>query len=355
MIALLLALAADPAIRFVPATDPARVTVVARVPGLPAGPVAAKDGERLLHVVLLTAKGEPAGPPVLGTYTVGGGTLTFVPRFRLTPGERYRATLAHNGTDAHAGYTVPADPPAESPKVAACYPTSDELPANLLKFYIHFSKPMREGPAVFDHIKLLDENGEPVEDPWRRTELWNEDATRLTLWIHPGRIKEGVNLREQLGPVLEPDRRYRLVVTTKLIDAEGAPLGVQFGKVFRTTAAVRTPIDVGEWKTSPPAASTKKLLAVRFPRPLDLALLGRSLSVVDAKGTPVPGRTAVRPGEQTWTFRPDRPWAVGEYAVVVDERLEDVCGNTILRPFDLDLTRPPRKDPPRTVPFRVAD
>ena len=52
---------------------------------------------------------------------------------------------------------------------------------------------------------------------------------------------------------------------------------------------------------------------------------------------------------------PDRPAAVGDYAVVADERLEDVCGNTILRPFDLDLTKPPRKDPPRTVSFRVAD
>jgi len=39
------------------------------------------------------------------------------------------------------------------------------------------------------------------------------DAKRLSLWIHPGRIKNGVNLREELGPVLEPNRKYTLVLS----------------------------------------------------------------------------------------------------------------------------------------------
>src|SRR4051794_11333282 len=129
MLTLILLTLADPAVRFVPSKDPARVSVVARVPGLTAGPLAAKDGERLLRVELLSAKGEPAGPPVLGTYTARGDTLTFEPRFRLTPGERYRATLTHNGKDTRAEYAVPADPPAEAPKVAAVYPTAEVLPA----------------------------------------------------------------------------------------------------------------------------------------------------------------------------------------------------------------------------------
>jgi hypothetical protein len=358
MISLILLTAlADPAptVRFVPGKDPARAAVVARVPGLPAGLLAAKDGERLLRVVLLSAKGEPAGPPVLGTYTARGDTLTFEPRFRLTPGERYRATLALGGTDTHAEYVVPADPPAEPPKVAAVYPTAEVLPANLLKFYVHFSKPMREGPAVFDHIRLLDDRGEPVEDPWRRTELWNGDGTRLTLWVHPGRIKEGVNLREQLGPVLEPNRRYTLVVGTKLTDSEGHPLAAKFVKAFRTTAAVRTTIDLGEWAVTAPPAGTRLRLRVRPLRPLDHALLGRSLRVTDAAGNPVAGLGYVGPAEKLWSFAPKEPWAAGEYVVVCDDRLEDVAGNTILRPFDLDLTRPPRKDPPLTLRFRVGE
>src|SRR4051794_40531514 len=121
---ILLTVAADPAVRFIPTKDPARVTVVARGPGLPAGPVAAMDGERLLRVVLLTAAGEPAGPPVLGTYTARGDALTFEPRFRLTPGERYRATATHAGKETRAEYAVPADPPTAPPKVAAAYPTA---------------------------------------------------------------------------------------------------------------------------------------------------------------------------------------------------------------------------------------
>jgi hypothetical protein len=213
---------------------------------------------------------------------------------------------------------------------------------------------MREGPAVFDHIKLRGDDGEEVEDPWRRTELWNEDATRLTLWIHPGRIKEGVNLRDELGPVLEPNRRYTLVVSGKLPDAEGRLLGTDFKKTFRTTAAIRTAIEVKDWMLASPEAGTTKPLEVSFPRPLDHALLGRSLTVRDVAGELVPGTITVGKLERSWSFRPEQPWKAGRFTLLAHERLEDLAGNTILRPFDLNLKLPAPKDPPRSLPFRVG-
>lgn len=237
--------------------------------------------------------------------------------------------------------------------IAAVYPSTEEVPANLLKFYLHFSKPMREGPAIFDHFQLLDDKGEAVEDPWRRTELWNEDATRLTLWIHPGRIKEGVNLRDDLGPVLEPNRKYTLVIDEKLLDAEGRPLGAAFKNTFRTTAAIRTVIEVREWTTSSPEAGTSKPVEAKFPRPLDRALLGRSLTVTGAGDKPVLGTVELGAKERSWSFVPMRPWTEGEYTITVDDRLEDLAGNTIRRPFDLNLKAPPMKKPPLTLTFRV--
>jgi len=347
-----------PALRIEAGADPAAATITARLPAavaarLPAGIVPAKDGEGLLRFVLVPATGTPGGA-ILGTYTRTDTTLAFVPRFRLTPGERYRATLALDDTAAHAEYRVPAKPPAPPAAVAAVYPTAAELPANLLKFYLHFSTPMREGPAVFDHLRLLDDAGEAVEDPWRRTELWNADATRLTLWIHPGRIKEGVNLRDDLGPVLEPNRRYTLVVSESLPDAEGRSLGAAFKKAFRTTAAVRTAVEVKDWTVTAPKPGTRDPVEVRFPRPLDRALLARALAVTDAAGKPVAGAIAVADAERAWSFTPARPWAAGDYAVAADDRLEDLAGNRLLRPFDLDLDAPARKDPPRTRAFRVG-
>ncbi|MFN7131543.1 MAG: hypothetical protein ACK4N5_05630, partial [Myxococcales bacterium] len=57
----------------------------------------------------------------------------------------------------------------------------DVLPENLLKFYLHFSKPMRPTDAIFEQIELRTEDGKPVAAPWRRTELWSEDGKRLLL------------------------------------------------------------------------------------------------------------------------------------------------------------------------------
>ena len=71
-------------------------------------------------------------------------------------------------------------------------------------------------PALGLSLEILDEQGTLVEDPWRRTELWTADARRLSLWIHPGRIKNGVNLREELGPVLEPNKTYKLIIRAEV-------------------------------------------------------------------------------------------------------------------------------------------
>jgi hypothetical protein len=56
------------------------------------------------------------------------------------------------------------------------YPTADTLPENLLKFYIHFSRPMRDGDAA-RHVALLDERGRAVSDAFL--------ATDTELWIGP--------------------------------------------------------------------------------------------------------------------------------------------------------------------------
>ena len=46
------------------------------------------------------------------------------------------------------------------------YPTAETLPANHLKFYLHFSEPMRQG-VFLEHCRLLDDEGRPVPEPFR--------------------------------------------------------------------------------------------------------------------------------------------------------------------------------------------
>ena len=69
-------------------------------------------------------------------------------------------------------------------------------------------------------------------------------------------------------------------------------------------------------------------------------MLGRVVWVADAVGEPVPGTFTVGGGERVLTFAPKTPWTRGDYKLVVDSRLEDVCGNRVGEPFEVDVFKP---------------
>lgn len=355
----LLCLAAEPArtLSVEPTSDARRVQVVALLPAelaksLPEGDMPADAAQAILSLRLLGKDGKP-GPAILGKYRRDGDRLTLTPRYALAHDHKYRATFVASATrTATRDYHVPSRKPTTPATVERVYPTSDVLPANQLKFYIYFSKPMREGEAIFDRIEILDARGKPIDDPWRRTELWTPDAKRFSLWIHPGRIKMGVNLREEFGPVLEPGKTYSLVIKGQVEDADGQPLGNDVVKKFRTTEAdSRRPLPQ-DWRLTPPPAGTREPLRLEFGEPLDHALMQRCLDVRDAAGGEVAGTVRVGDKEASWLFEAEKPWQAAEYSVRVDELLEDLAGNTPGRVFDTDLDKPAGPRPKLSLPFR---
>ena len=243
----------------------------------------------------------------------------------------------------------------DAPAITAIYPSGGEVPANHLKFYIHFSEPMRQG-VFLEHCTLLDAQSQPVPDPFREAELWSADRTRLTLWFHPGRQKTGVNLNEEFGPVLRPGATYTLRVSGKWPSASGIPLGKGIEKQFRATARAARQLDAVDWRLIPGAIGTRDPLAVRFPAPLDRALLLRCVRVVDSGGHPLKGTVETAEREQVWRFIPEAPWAGAPHRLVAESIIEDLAGNSLARPFEVDLQAPAPKQIPAIVevPFRPA-
>lgn len=286
-------------------------------------------------------------PAMLGTYRIDKGILLFEPRFPLTPGLRYLARFdpAPLRTQANPKpiRTVLSLPkPARTPttSVRAVYPTTDRLPENQLKFYLHFSAPMSQGEA-YHHIKLLDAKGKPVDLPFLELheELWDPTGTRFTLFFDPGRIKRGLKPREEVGPALEEGKRYTLVIDRAWCDAQGTPLKETFRKSFSVAAPDDHPPHPRDWKLSLPSVRTRQPLKVSFPEPMDHALAQRLLWVEYA-GKKLLGSVALSDHEKVWTFTPDQPWPQGDFHLVTDTRLEDLAGNSIGRPFEVDVLRP---------------
>jgi hypothetical protein len=340
--ALLCVCGGDPAVRVAPKPDGKGVEVIATLSAkakLAKGKLTQDDGEVWLQLHLVENGKE--GPAMLGTYQHRGDELVFQPRFPLQPDKIYRARFTPPGMAAReVDYKVPARPPAPAPEVVAVWPTGDVLPANHLRFYIEFNRPMLGGEEIFNGIQLLDADGQLIYDPWLPDELWDETGMMLTLYIHPGRIKWGVLLRDLLGPVLEPKRSYTLVIRGSLLDADGRKLGKDFTKKFKTTAEDRTRIELANWKITSPKAGGKEAVKVAFDKVIDHVGAKQFVKVTDAKGAAVAGKVTVARDGRSWTFEPAAPWAAQDYKIVVDERLEDDAGNTPVRAFDVDADAP---------------
>ena len=286
--------------------------------------------------------------PVLGQYDWNGKAFTFTPRYPWMADQSYIAYLQSDSLAALLGlaingpqkqtfiFTLPSQVSATT-TLTTIYPTLDTLPANLLRFYLHFSAPMSRTQG-YQSIKLLDANRQEVPQAFveLQTELWDPSAQRMTVFLHPGRIKQGLAFREKAGPVLEKGGKFCLQILSSWEDANGKPLKAAYEKCFWVAQATRKRIAPEAWQVTSPKVGTQEPLQVQFEKSLDHALVQRMLTVT-FQGNPLGGMVEVVADGKSWAFSPTEPWIQGAYKLHVDPLLEDLAGNTPERLFDAKM------------------
>lgn len=355
-------------------TDPNKLTV--EVEGLNSETLEALRNAGLdqtqwaqLFAVFVDPTGRGGGdalPAIQGRYVILPNRLQFDPQFPVQPGMTYRVEIQteklpkwvpSQHQPVVARFRMPAIAQVPKTVVEAVYPSIDKLPENLLKFYIHFSGPMSRG-AIYDHIHLLDAAGRPVELPFLEIdeELWNPELTRLTLFIDPGRIKRGVRPLEEIGPAMEAGKRYSLVIDEKWQDGDGVPLKKSCRKSFTVTPPDRQPPDPAGWSIQAPKADTRDPIVIHFAEPMDHALALRLIWVVDADHRRIDGQAALSDQERLWRFTPERNWKSGPHQIVAVNLVEDLAGNSLGKPFEVDVFEKVQVKPSRetvALPFEV--
>ncbi len=267
-----------------------------------------------------------ADTPMLGEYTFTGGVLRFRPRYPFLGGQEHRAVSG----SVELRFTPESEPAAPAARVTGISPALAVVPANLLRLYVHFSRPMRRA-GIGRHIRLETAGGQPVEAAFLEMDdgLWDPGGRRLTVFFHPGRIKRGLALGNRLGLPLRAGERYRLVVAADARDEEGQPLEAAFRHEFAAGPPDRESPDPSSWRIEPPPGGSRAPLVVTSPEPLDEALFARLVTVAD-----VAGSARVDPDLRVWRFTPAVPWAPGEYRLEIAAELEDLAGNRPGRRFD---------------------
>lgn len=289
----------------------------------------------------------PGAPAVLGNYTIADNHLSFKPKFLPDPKIQYLVTFSYPKLNSLldeniaevAEFTDVASfepPEASQPEVISFIPRLEEVPANLLRFYVYFSAPMSlQNP--YDYITIIDENGEELEDPFVIIPegLWNINHTRLTLLLHPGRVKQGVGPNTTLGDVLKAGNSYTLNISREWKGASGEPLKSAFTQTINATNPLERAMNINSWALR---AERKNVgvLHVVTDHPLDQPLAKRMIFIRGENGQILPSRVEFDSPEK---FR--LLWQLDDsetLEMLIDPRLEDVCGNTPHYAFDLEGT-----------------
>ena len=272
--------------------------------------------------------------PVLGQFDEEDDAIVFKPVVPLTAGLTYEIFYQK---EMIGSVFVPLPVSAKQTVLASLFPTADTLPENLLKIYLQFSTPMREGEAL-QYVHLLDENKDTLHDIFLDlpTELWNRERTALTLWLDPGRIKRDLIPNRKMGNPLKKGNRYTLVVSPEWKDVQGLSLRKKFEKNFFVEGRDSRVPELDSWTIQTPKAGTKQPLQINFGESLDYFLLGETISIINDKNEIIPGEIKITDTERRLAFNPQQFWKQGNYRIQVKAILEDLAGNNLNRPFDRD-------------------
>ncbi|MDX1940702.1 MAG: Ig-like domain-containing protein [Saprospiraceae bacterium] len=273
--------------------------------------------------------------PMLGKLSIDKDLLYFTPRFPFVEGKTYWVDINIKETHQVNEINIPIRTEQTPPKVTAIYPSSKQWPANQLKFYICFDRPMRFGEA-YQHIQLLDENGQELQAPFLELEqeLWNKDQTRLTVWFDPGRIKTMLIPNQEKGTPLDAGKKYELIIQDKWLAINGLSLQKDYHKNFEVVAADHIKPQPDTWQIVSPKSKSKTPLILRFQESMDFAMLHSGINVLDNAGNIIYGKVHISDQESVWQLMPDTPWQSGEYTIRVSADIEDLAGNNLSRAFD---------------------
>ena len=289
------------------------------------------------HSVKVIISGNKESQGILGDFTLNDDQVLFEPLIPLSPGLSY-AILQDNKLIGQI--KVPLNTGEQAPQLITIYPEKDTVPENQLKFYFHFSKPMRTGQSL-DHVYLLDAHKDTMRNVFLnlQPELWDTSGTVLTLWLDPGRIKRGLVLNKKLGNPLKKAERYQLVVSQEWKDNRGLKLAKNYTKQFVAGDRDEQSPDITNWQLNIPKAGTSSRLIIDTRENLDHYLLQESIRIVDANGAMIKGTSELSAKDRQWKFTPAGPWKAQTYKIKVAGKLEDLAGNNLNRVFDRDITK----------------
>ena len=214
---------------------------------------------------------------------------------------------------------------AQTPRVAAVYPSGPSISNHTLRISIRFTAAV--WAEVLGHLHLLNEHGIEIQRAFLAKELWSPDRRELTVLFDPARLKVGVGKHDTLGLPLGATSHVQL-----LLDA--IPI-----KSWAVSSSPCLGITPNQWAHVMPRGGTRDALQITFPEPAD-HISSQLIAIVDSTGRRVEGQSLLIQHEQQWVFTPTRPWVAGRFRVLLNPAFETPCGDRYQSLFEQTSSAP---------------
>ena len=281
------------------------------------------------------------GPTIIGAIESDKSSTTFKPLVPFNQETPY--TLLCDGEVLH--FTVDKPQAYEAIDIVNIYPAVKEVPANILKWYIRFSRPVNP-VKIYEHIHFLDQDGAAIDRSILnlKAPLLSDDGTLLTIWIEPGRQKRLLGPNRHLGSVFDPYENYTLKIDGSIKDMEGANMTSSVSHRFITTDADREQPSIDAWSVGSLQAHTLNPLTIAITEQVDYG------SLIDAfglyyQGHRVAGTLEYDSHGNTILFQPEENWQAGDYTISLEQQLEDLAGNNLMHLFDRPIKEESQETP----------
>ena len=274
--------------------------------------------------------------PILGELNEKDAYIIFSPLIPFTRGQRYQVVVDEQ---IIGEVSIPLLNSSDAGiSLLEIYPTQDTVPENLLKLFLKFSKPMREGESL-SYLTLIRGKSDTLSGVFLelQPELWNEDQTMLTIWLDPGRIKRDLIPNLEMGAPLSNSESYKLIVSSQWKGLNGGLLDQDYTKGFMVSKRDSISPAPKDWLVNMPVSGSKSTLQINFNEALDYSLLNDVFLLLNNENEKFPGDWKIGFEEKSIQFIPVNEWEKGKYKIQIESRLEDLAGNNLYRLFETDL------------------
>jgi len=275
------------------------------------------------------------GPAIIGSIRRENSSITFVPLVPFNQETNY--TVLCDGELLHFSVGKPSD--YDPIEIIQIYPSVKQVPANILKWYVRFSRPVNP-VKIYEHIHFLDQEGAEIDRSILnlKAPLLSDDGTLLTIWVEPGRQKRLLGPNHHLGSVFEPYKNYTLQIGAALKDMKGVSMDSTIRHSFVTTDVDRKKPSMTNWEIGNLQAHTSDPMTIIIPEQVDYGSLIDSFELY-YHGVRVAGTIEYNSDTFTISFLPDQNWKAGDYTIRLDTHLEDLAGNNLSHLFDRPITQ----------------